>query len=105
MIFHRQHVKRIKDGSLTEYRQLDAHPPAINSTVECVTKPDGPPFACVRITSLRREWLWDITPEALAAEGYHDKHKFIADMATATGISEREARARRCWVVGFEVTS
>ena len=99
LLFKPEHVVPILSGAKTQTRRVGArrwregaeHDARLNFTT--------PPFARLRITSVRRQAVYRISTADAVAEGYPNRQAFFAAWDRVTG----EPRTTRVWVVSFVV--
>ena len=106
MISFREEFKPlILAGTKTETRRLGRCRWRVGSVHQVTTNTRAPEavFGRVRITSIRRDWLMNVSPAGVEAEGFRIKEELVKKFARCYRISEREARACRCWVITFEL--
>lgn len=103
--FSEQFKPLILDGTKTQTRRTGRCRWKVGSVHKVTTNTRAPEavFGSVRITSLRRDWLINITQASIKAEGFRTKQEFIEAFAKCYRISQRDARACRCWVITFEL--
>jgi hypothetical protein len=102
--FKPEHVRPILEGRKTQTRRLGKKRWNVGAVHQCRTRLfDGEPFASVRITSVRREPLGEISHADVVREGY----KTIADFRGAwEAIYGRPFdRDLEVWVVDFELVA
>ncbi|HHW45053.1 MAG TPA: ASCH domain-containing protein [Desulfotomaculum sp.] len=70
ILFKPEHVEPILSGCKTQTRRLGKKRWKVGSVHQCRLNYRAEPFACVRVTAVRRERLDNITEEDARREGY-----------------------------------
>lgn len=108
ILFRPEFVAPVLFGAKTQTRRLGKRRWKVGSVHACYTHPPfsrggAEPFCRVRITDVRRELLFSISPEDALAEGYQDRQAFLDDFRK---INDRHVTGPvfnpPVWVVHFE---
>jgi hypothetical protein len=102
--FKPEHVRPILEGRKTQTRRLGKKRWNVGAVHQCRTRLfDGEPFASVRITSVRRERLGEISDDDVEREGY----KTLADFRGAWETIYRRPFENdlEVWVVDFKLVA
>jgi hypothetical protein len=102
--FKPEHVEPILEGRKTQTRRLGKKRWNVGAIHHCRTRLfDGEPFACVRITAVRRERLGDISDGDIAREGYATRADYRAAWEAIYGSSWNDDM--EVWVVDFKLAA
>jgi hypothetical protein len=100
--FKLEHVQPILEGWKTQTRRLGRKRWNVGAIHQCRTRPfDGEPFARVRITSVRRERLGDISGGDVAREGYRSRRDYRRAWEAIYGSPWEDDL--EVWVVDFKL--
>jgi len=104
VLFRPDFVGPILDGKKTETRRIWSNRPRVREggVYQARESPTAPPFARLKVTSLRREKLQAITIGGVRREGFKKKAEFRKAWEELYGPESWE-RNPPVWVVRFEV--
>ena len=100
ILFKPEHVGPILAGRKTQTRRLGERRWNVGSAHLAATRLFDPTavFARLRILDVRRDVLWQITPEDVRAEGYRSLEEFAAAFERINGPAAFDTPV---WVVSF----
>jgi len=100
--FRPEHVQPVLEGRKTQTRRLGKKRWNVGAIHQCRTRLfDGEPFARVRITSVRRQRLGDISPGDVAREGYRTRADYRRAWEAIYGSPWEDDL--EVWVVDFKL--
>jgi hypothetical protein len=102
--FKPEHVRPILEGRKTQTRRLGKKRWNVGAIHQCKTRLfHGEPFTRVRITSVRRERLGDISDEDVVSEGYKTRADYRAAWEAIYGSPWDDDM--EVWVVDFKLVA